>query len=95
MARITHKHTTGQGQREGLGADPLDVPPDPCVHFVTFSCCYSIPTPGPGIPVSALCVGFTATSHSTGHIFLLGSILFPPLMDNIMCSKFLLGVKPD
>ena len=27
MARITHKHTTGQGQREGLGADPLDVPP--------------------------------------------------------------------
>lgn len=95
MARITHKHTTSQGQREGLGAGPLAVPPDPRVHFVTFSCCSSIPAPGPGIPVSALCVGSTATSHSTGHIFLLGSILFPPLMNNIMHSKFLLGVKPD
>ena len=31
----------------------------------------------------------------TSHIFLLGSILFPPLMHNIMHSKFLLGVKPD
>lgn len=43
MARITHKHTTSQGQREGLGAGPLAAPPDPRVHFVTFSCCSSIP----------------------------------------------------
>lgn len=64
MARITHKHTTSQGQREGLGPDPLAAPPDPWVHLVTFSCYSSISTLGPGIPVSALCVGFTATSHS-------------------------------
>lgn len=37
MAGITDKHTTGQGPREGLGPDPLAVPPDPYVHFVTLS----------------------------------------------------------
>ena len=63
MAGITDKHTTGQGPREGLGPDPLAVPPDPYVHFVALSWYSSIPTSGPGIPFSALSVGFTATSY--------------------------------